>query len=56
MHNYGRGYNLCMNFSDNVLERLGRRGGMNAAAGGSSFADATEGSSRTRIRFQEGRE
>lgn len=41
----------------NVLESLGRRGGMSAAAGGSTIdGDGQGGSSRTKIRFQQGSE
>lgn len=39
-------------FIGNVLDRLGRRGGMTAAAGGSNFADTQQDPSRTKIRFQ----
>ena len=41
--------------AENVLDRLGGRGGMSAAAGGSMLFDGERGSSRTKIRFQEGK-
>jgi len=41
---------------DNPLERLGKRGGMNAAAGGSMMVDGDTEPSRTKVRFRKGQE